>query len=367
MTRDELKFRAALSRFVVALTALALLPVFYPRSREHLWVWVVYLGIAAAEQVLIRRHLGGRLRALVSGLVDLAVLTYTVHGLGSVVTPMASLYLFAGVANALVTERRVAWALALTGAASYDALVWVEHAGWLAFAPDAPEVAALGPPSLAHTLIASVFITIFVPACTAIVTALVRAVQQREQQLVEANARLEELSQRDPLTNLYNRRYVFARLQHELARVKRGHPLALLMFDLDSFKQVNDTQGHLRGDLLLKEIAATLGASTRTTDVAGRYGGDEFVVVLPDTDLEQALGVADRIAGGVRDVAAKFDTARPVTASVGVATATATDTVAALLRRADENAYRAKKDGGDRVVAEPSSRRLETAAGSSRH
>jgi diguanylate cyclase (GGDEF)-like protein len=351
MTRDELKFRAALSRFAIGATALVLLPTFYPRTRSHLWMWFLYLAIAGLEQLLIRRHIGGRMRTLFSGFLDLAMLTYTVHGLGSVVTPMASLYLFAGVANALVAGRRVAWTLALTGAAAYDALVWTEHAGWLAFAPDAPEVAVLGPPSLVHTLLASVFISIFVPACTAIVTALVRAVQHREAKLVEVNARLEELSQRDPLTNLYNRRYLFSCLQHELARVKRGHPLALVMLDLDGFKRVNDTQGHLRGDLLLKEIAATLGATTRTTDVAGRYGGDEFVLVLPDTELEQALGVADRVARGVRDVAAKFDAACPVTASVGVSVATATDTVAALLRRADENAYRAKKEGGDRVVA----------------
>ncbi|HEY3821243.1 MAG TPA: hypothetical protein VGL81_28955 [Polyangiaceae bacterium] len=115
MTRDELKFRAALSRFAVGVIALAVLPTFYPETRRHVWVWFLYLAIAAVEQVLIRKHIGGRVRPVVSGLVDLAVLTYTVHGLGSVVTPMASLYLFAGVANALVTSPRVAWTLAIVG------------------------------------------------------------------------------------------------------------------------------------------------------------------------------------------------------------------------------------------------------------
>jgi diguanylate cyclase (GGDEF)-like protein len=351
MTRDELKFRAALSRFAVALTALALLPTFYPRTRAHIWIWFVYLVVAAVEQVLIRKNIGSALRPVVSGLVDLAVLTYTVHGLGSVVTPMASLYLFAGVANALVTSPRVAWTLALAGPLAYDAVVWAEHAGWLEFAPDAPEFAGLGPPSLAYTLMATIFVTVFVPASTAIVTALVKAVQRREADLVVANERLEHLSQLDPLTNLYNRRHLFARIEAELARVRRGRPLALVMLDLDSFKKVNDTQGHLRGDALLKEIAAALAATTRTTDVTGRYGGDEFAVVLPDTDLEQALGVAERVAKSVRDVSARFDGGSPVTASVGVALAAPSDTVAALLRRADENAYRAKKDGGDRVVS----------------
>ncbi|MGD0526364.1 MAG: GGDEF domain-containing protein [Polyangiaceae bacterium] len=351
MTRDELKFRAALSRFAVGLIALALLPTFYPKTRAHVWIWFVYLAVAAVEQVLIRRHIGERVRPVVSGFVDLAVLTYTVHGLGSVVTPMTSLYLFAGVANALVNNRREGWTLGVAGPIAYNAVVWAEHFGWLPFAPDAPDVAALGPPPLAQTLMASIFITVFVPASTAIVAALVRSVQRHEADLLVANERLEQLSQLDPLTNLYNRRHLFARIEAELARVRRGKPLAMLMLDLDSFKNVNDTQGHLRGDMLLKEIAAALSATTRTTDVAGRYGGDEFAVILPDTELAQALAVAERVTKSIRDVATKFDPARPVTASVGIAVAGPDDTVAALLRRADENAYRAKREGGDRVVA----------------
>lgn len=351
MTGDELKFRAALSRFGVALVALALLPTFYPGTRPHLWVWGVYLAIAGIEQALIRKRIGNRRRAFLSGLVDIAVLTYTVHGLGSIATPMASLYFFAGVANALVVDLRVAYALAALNVLAFDAVVWAEWARLLPFAPDAPDVARLGPPPLEQTLMASLFVTVLVPAATAVVGALVRAVGRREQQLVEANARLEELSQLDPLTSLYNRRHLFSRVEAELARVRRGHPLALLMLDLDGFKRVNDSQGHLRGDLLLKDIASALGSTTRTTDVAGRYGGDEFVLVLPDTDAEQARVVAERVAQSVREAAERFDANHRVTASIGLALADPSDTVAALLRRADENAYRAKQGGGDRVVA----------------
>jgi len=351
MTGDDLKFRAALSRFAVGLIALSLLPTFYPGTRPHIWIWFVYLGVAGLEQMLIRKGIGGRARAILSGFVDLAVLTYTVHGLGSVVTPMVSIYLFAGVANALVTSKRVAWTLAIAGPLAFDAVVWAEHEGWLAFAPDVPSLAALGPPSLAHTLMAVLFVTMFVPASTAIVVALVGALQKREAALVVANERLEHLSQMDPLTNLFNRRYLFSRIETELARVRRGKPLAVVMVDLDHFKRVNDSEGHLRGDVLLKEIAAKLAANTSETDVAGRYGGDEFVVVLPDTDAERALAVAERVATSVREAAEHFDARHLVTASVGIAVASSTDTVAALLRRADENAYRAKQHGGDRVVA----------------
>jgi diguanylate cyclase (GGDEF)-like protein len=264
---------------------------------------------------------------------------------------MASLYMFAGVANALVVRVRVAYALTLLGPLAYDAVVWAEWAGWLPFAPDVPKLAAMGPPSLEQTLMASLFVTVFVPASTAIVAALVKAVQRREDLLVAANARLEELSQLDPLTNLYNRRHLFARIEVELARVRRGHPLALVMIDLDGFKRVNDAEGHLRGDVLLKEIATELASTTRASDVAGRYGGDEFVVVLPDTDGEKAHAAGERVAQSVRDAAKRFDTKLKVTASVGIAVAEPADTVAALLRRADQKAYRAKQDGGDRVVA----------------
>jgi len=354
MTGDELKFRAALSRFGVGLVALVLLPTFYPASRTHAWVWIAYLGLAVVQQVMIRKHIGGESRALVSGLIDIAVLTYTVHNLGSVVTPMASLYVFAGVANALVTKPTVAYLLGSVGALAFDATVWAEHLRLLPFAPDAPETAAAGPPTLVQALMASIFVTLFAPACTVIVVALVRAVQHREQQLVESNQRLEELSQRDPLTNLYNRRHLFSSLETELARVRRGHPLSLVMIDLDGFKKVNDALGHLRGDVLLKEISIALATNTRTVDLAARYGGDEFIVMLTDTDARKAQGVAERLAESVRAAAQRFDTDHPVTASLGVAQAEPSDTVAALLRRADENAYRAKQSGGNRVVA-PSS------------
>jgi diguanylate cyclase (GGDEF)-like protein len=351
MTRDDLKFRAALSRFGVVAVALALLPVFYPRTRAHLWVWGVYLSVATVEQVLIRKRIGGRIRSVLSGIFDTIILTYWVHRLGSIATPTMSVYFFASVANALVGDVRVAVLITVFNALAYDAVVWAEWARVLPFAPDAPAMAALGPPVLSQAISASIFVTAFVFASTAIVIMLVLAVQHHEEQLVQANARLEELSQRDPLTELYNRRYLFERVEGELARVRRGHPFAIVMIDLDHFKKVNDTHGHLRGDALLKEIGASIASTIRITDVAGRYGGDEFLVLLPDTEPEDARGVAERVSQSVRDAAARFDVAHPVTASGGIAVASSTDTVATLLRRADDNAYRAKQGGGSRVVA----------------
>jgi diguanylate cyclase (GGDEF)-like protein len=354
MTRDELRFRAASSRFGVGVLALVLLPTFYPRTRAHAWVWASYLVIAAVEQVLIRKRIGGRTRALASGLVDTAMLTFTVHGLGSVLTPLASIYFFAVMANALVVEPVVAYALAAINVLAFDATVWAEWAGLLSFAPDVPDVAALGRPSLERCLMASLLVTTLVPAFGAMAVSLVGEVRRRERLLVAANARLEELSQLDPLTDLYNRRHLFARLEAELGRVRRGHPLALVMLDLDGFKQVNDREGHQRGDVLLQAIAEALRKTTRETDVAGRYGGDEFLVILPDTDAEQARRVAERLADSVREAGRQFDAAHPVTASLGIAIAmplAPPESPAVLVRLADEHAYRAKQRGGDCVAA----------------
>jgi diguanylate cyclase (GGDEF)-like protein len=350
MTRDQLKFRAALSRFAVGAGGLVLMPMIYPRTRAHAWVWGAYLLVAAAEQELIRRGIGGRIRTLLSGLVDTLVITFSVHILGSVVTPVMSVYFFACFANGLVGDVGVSIALALANALAYDTVVWAEWGGWLTFAPDAPRMATLGAPTTGEALAASVFVTTLVICATAVVSLLVIALDRREGQLVEANARLEELRQRDPLTELCNRRYLFDRVSAELARVRRGHPLTVVMLDLDRFKRVNDELGHQRGDALLHKIGATLVSNTRVTDVVGRYGGDEFLLVLTDTDADQALIVAQRVVASVREVGLRFDPSHAVTVSLGVATADATDTVSSLLRRADENAYKAKRAGGDRYA-----------------
>src|SRR4029079_17365579 len=128
-------------------------------------------------------------------------------------------------------------------------------------------------------------------ASAAVVGRIVARMAKHEAELVAANAQLEDLSQRDPLTQLFNRRYLMTRLETELARVRRGHPLAVVMIDLDRFQAVNDSRGHEEGGRALRAIADASGQSTREIDVPGRYGGDEFVVILPDTVASQAMVV----------------------------------------------------------------------------
>ena len=261
----------------------------------------------------------------------------------------AAVYFYMGTLNALVVGMRVGVTLAALNAVAYDLMVWGEWTGRVSSAPDGLDSTRNVPPTFEAALSATVLVTVLLVASTALVGMLVHAVRRNEKDLTSANSRLEDLSQRDPLTGLFNRRHLFTKLEYELARVRRGQGFGLVMLDLDGFKRVNDQQGHLRGDLLLKEIAQSLNASTRVVDVAARYGGDEFMLVLPDADAEQARVVAERVSTAVRDVGARFDAASPVTASLGVAVAHMDDSVASLIRRADENAYRAKQGGGNRV------------------
>jgi diguanylate cyclase (GGDEF)-like protein len=125
--------------------------------------------------------------------------------------------------------------------------------------------------------------------------------------------------------------------------------MAVVMIDLDQFKRVNDDHGHLEGDQMLQSVADALRRSTREVDVAGRYGGDEFVIVLPDTNQEEGRVAGNRFVTAIREVGMKFDPTNPVTASAGLSIARPGDTVEAVLKRADDFAYSAKGKGGNRL------------------
>ncbi len=159
---------------------------------------------------------------------------------------------------------------------------------------------------------------------------------------------IERLATRDSLTGLANRRLFDESLHREIARSQRlATPLSLLVFDIDHFKQVNDTYGHQTGDAVLREVASALVANTKKFDVAARYGGDEFVVLLPGCSRDDATGVAQRVRSGI--VACVGEA--PVTVSVGVATTpdNAAD-AERLLAAADAALYEAKRTGRDRVA-----------------
>lgn len=344
---------AAISRFVVGGFAMFALPLAYPGLASQRPVFAAYLTFALVVQLMIWRDIGGAVRPVVGGIVDMVTLTFIVHRVGSAATMMVSIYFFGAVVNTLVVGRRVGVTLASLGALLYGGVVLAEAEGVLPYGPDAPTWAR-GAPSTTEALLMWVLFAVLLVASAWVVGMLVQRNRMREQQLEEANVRLRELSLRDPLTQLFNRRHLVARLEDELARVRRGHVLSVVMIDLDGFKKVNDQRGHLRGDEVLRGIAAALTVATREVDVVGRYGGDEFLVLLPDAGVGEAGVVAERLVEAVRRVGQEAEPERPVTASVGVAFAGPSDSSRALIARADELAYRAKQAGGDgAAIGEP--------------
>lgn len=166
-----------------------------------------------------------------------------------------------------------------------------------------------------------------------------------------------EMAITDQLTGLFNRRYMSRHLGTLISSAQTtGKPVSFLILDIDYFKHINDTYGHDVGDEVLREFSGRISANVRGIDLACRYGGEEFVVVMPDTDLTFAYMVAERLRQAVADIPFTIGVAPgqlSVTISVGVtSTEGAGDTAEALLRRADQALYRAKRDGRNRVVAD---------------
>ncbi len=180
--------------------------------------------------------------------------------------------------------------------------------------------------------------------------------------LALANLRLRETLQRqaihDPLTGLFNRRYMEASLERELRRAQRhGRPLGVILLDVDHFKQLNDTFGHAAGDTVLRELGTCLRALIRAEDIACRYGGEEFVLVLPDAPLEITAGRATQVCNAVKHLQVVYggQLLGGVTLSLGVAGFPPHGTTpAALLLAADHALYQAKAGGRDCVVMAPS-------------
>ncbi len=166
-----------------------------------------------------------------------------------------------------------------------------------------------------------------------------------------------EMAITDQLTGLHNRRYMSRHLDNLVDSAKKsGKPLAFLILDIDYFKSVNDGHGHDIGDEVLREFANRIAANTRGIDLACRYGGEEFVVVMPDTDVSFAYSVAERLRKSIETTPIAISR-QPgqlnITISIGIAGSEGdADTAEALLRRADQALYQAKRNGRNRVVAD---------------
>ena len=175
-------------------------------------------------------------------------------------------------------------------------------------------------------------------------------------ELTKIKQEMERLAHTDFLTGLANRRYFMQRLNEETERVKRGNqPMSVLLLDMDSFKSINDTHGHDVGDRVLQVIASVTQEVKRLSDVAARIGGEEFAMLLPATDRDGAITLAQRLRRTINEQMIADTRGRPiqVTASIGVATMSQADHgIDQILTHADRALYRAKDAGKDRVCTE---------------
>jgi two-component system cell cycle response regulator len=161
--------------------------------------------------------------------------------------------------------------------------------------------------------------------------------------------RLEHMAVTDGLTGLYNHRYSYERIEEEISKARRyDRPLSLMMLDVDDFKRINDTRGHRMGDEVLKGISEAIKSKLRTADVVGRYGGEEFIAILPETPVSASRVVAEKIRRAVAETSFADGSVR-ATISVGVAELIADEAVASFVGRADALLFKAKRAGKNRV------------------
>ncbi|MBF0609916.1 MAG: diguanylate cyclase [Magnetococcales bacterium] len=172
----------------------------------------------------------------------------------------------------------------------------------------------------------------------------------------EMQQRLTDIAFHDPLTGLFTRRILMEFLEHEIRNTYRlSHPLSLIIMDIDHFKSINDEFGHLEGDRILQELAGLLKENHRPSDLVARIGGEEFVIVLPETDQENGMRIAERLRGQVEKSLQRPD-GTPLTVSLGVAELNINDpipqrmTPSALIECADQALYHAKNSGRNRVL-----------------
>ena len=167
-------------------------------------------------------------------------------------------------------------------------------------------------------------------------------------QISKARQLIEKMAVTDALTGIYNRRHLMIRFLEEFKRAKRlKRDLGCIMIDIDHFKNVNDQYGHLTGDEILKKVSVLLGNAIRIYDILGRFGGEEFLIVLPDTDFENIRSLAERIRLNIRENAIENIN---LTISLGISSLRVEDeSIDAMVKRADEGLYKAKYKGRDRV------------------
>ena len=300
---------------------------------------IFLLGGSAVISVVIFHELTGssghgRLARLAEILVAVALIGGLLALTGFASSPFAMLFALVAVAAALAYGPRAGLTAAGLATAAFAAILLID-----------PRLGAYGPEDALRLSIGlgATWLLAFV--------AVAYAGHQRR-----AMARAIEQARTDPLTGLFNRTQLFVTLEQEVSRTRRSdRGFCLLMIDLDGLKEINDGAGHLRGDQVLRSVGSVIRASIRTVDSAYRFGGDEFVVLLPETDIVGAFVVAEKIRGGAEDVGMAMSGTEPVTSvSIGLVSHPEDGLSAEeLMSAADRAMYQAKRLGKNQISGNP--------------
>lgn len=177
-------------------------------------------------------------------------------------------------------------------------------------------------------------------------------IEQKNAALAKAYQEMESLARFDPLTGLSNRRYLLEKINEEMVRQQRSQkPFALIISDIDNFKSINDTHGHDSGDYIIKTMGSILNQSVRAMDWVGRWGGEEFLVFLPETDPDGGMRVAERIRQNILTHSFEFNDQKfSPTMTLGVSVCTVGTSMDVCLKKADEALYQGKSKGKNQVL-----------------
>jgi diguanylate cyclase (GGDEF)-like protein len=300
---------------------------------------IFLLGAAAVVSVVIFHELlgsseRGRLVRLAEILAAVVLIGALLAMTGFASSPFAMLFALVSVAAALAYGPRAGLTAAGLATAAFAAILLVD-----------PRFGSYGPDDALRLSIGlgATWLLAFV--------AVAYAGHQRR-----AMARAIEQARTDPLTALFNRTQLFVTLEQEVSRTRRSdRGFCVLMIDLDGLKAINDSSGHLRGDEVLRALGGVIRASIRTVDSAYRYGGDEFVVLLPETDIVGAFVVAEKIRGGAEEVGMAMSGPEPVTSvSIGLVSHPEDGLSAEeLMSAADRAMYQAKRLGKNQISGNP--------------
>jgi diguanylate cyclase (GGDEF)-like protein len=319
--------------FLLAATTLVGVTGLWPQSQAAIFVLLALTGVfVLVIHDLLPASALGAAKFVIEGSVAITVATLLVALTGGVASPFFFVYPLIVGGAALVVSPAITLGLALTAALGYMLAVM------------------LGSPPGATALPLTVA-TVGINLTAMVLLAYIAMVIAREQRSSrDAAIRLSTI---DPLTTLYNRGFFFAALEREIARSARsGRGFCLLMMDLDELKAINDRLGHFHGDRVLSAVGKVVTDGVRRIDTAARYGGDEFVVLLPETDPTGAFVLAEKIRIGVNDLALELpdDTVRP-SMSVGVVSYPEDGSTAdELMISADRAMYASKRAGKNRVT-----------------